>query len=77
MIKISKGCYSITEKDGNLYFNDLRFGVLSLKPNAQNFVFQYKISTNDVGEVSFIEIERTKEEAKQLIKDLWMRVKGN
>src|SRR5690606_7661967 len=77
MIKISKGWYSITEKNGNLFFNDLRFGVLSLKPNAQDFVFQYKISTNNVGEVSFIETERNKEEAKQLIKDLWMRVKGN
>lgn len=77
MIKISKGWYSITEKNGNLFFNDLRFGVLSLKPNTQNFVFQYKISTNDVGEVSFIETERNKEEAKQLIKDLWIRVKGN
>src|SRR5690606_18860829 len=52
MIKISKGWYSITEKNGDLFFNDLRFGVLSLKPNAQNFVFQYEISTNDVGEVS-------------------------
>ncbi len=77
MIKISKGWYSITEKNGDLFFNDLRFGLLSLKPNAQNFVFQYKISTNDVGEVSFIETERNKEEAKQLMKDLWMRVKGN
>lgn len=77
MIKISKGWFTITEKNGNLFFNDLRFGVLSLKPNAQNFVFQYEININDVGEVSFIETERNKEEAKQLVKDLWLRIKGN
>jgi inner membrane protein len=77
MIKISQGWYSITQKHDTLFFNDLRYGVLSLKPNSQNFVFQYEISTNDVGEVSFIEVERNMEEAKQLIKDLWQRVKGN
>src|SRR5690606_15415009 len=69
MINISKGWYSITQKDGKLFFNDLRYGVLSLKPNSQNFVFQYEISTNDVGDVSFIEVKRNKDEAKQLIKD--------
>src|SRR5690606_26065925 len=65
MIEISKGWYSITQKDDILFFNELRYGVLSLRPNAQNFAFQYEISTNDVGEVSFIEVERDKEEAKQ------------
>lgn len=77
MINISKGWYSITQKDGKLFFNDLRYGVLSLKPNAQNFVFQYEINVDDAGDVSFIETKRNKDEAKQLIKDLWMRVKGN
>lgn len=77
MINISKGWYTITKKGDTLLFNDLRFGLLSMKPNSQNFVFQYEIKTNTMGEVSFIETEKNRADAKQLLNDLWVRVKGN
>ncbi|MCX7550347.1 metal-dependent hydrolase [Xanthomarina sp. F2636L] len=77
MIHISKGWYSITKKDDKLLFNDLRFGLLSLKPEAQNFVFQYEIKTDNLGEVTFTETIKNKEDAKQLLNDLWLRIKGN
>ncbi|WP_417875024.1 metal-dependent hydrolase [Xanthomarina gelatinilytica] len=76
MIAVSKGWFTITKKENGLYYNDLRFGLLSLKPNSQNFAFQYEIKTNS-GKVSFIETKKNREEAKQLLSDLWMRLKGN
>lgn len=77
MIAVSKGWFTITKKENGLYYNDLRFGLLSLKPNSQNFAFQYEIKTTNSGKVSFVETEKNREDAKQLLSDLWMRLKGN
>lgn len=77
MISISEGWYTITEKNGNLYFNDLRFGLLSLKPNSENFVFQYKIDTDNFGQVQFIEEPKDRRDGKKLLFELWTRLKGN
>ena len=77
MIAISKGWYTITKKENTLYFNDLRFGTLSLQPNAQNFVFQYKIEVDANGTPFFIEVTKEKRDAKKLLTDLWQRIKGN
>jgi inner membrane protein len=77
MIHISKGWYSMTEKKDRLFYNDLRFGLLSLKPKAENFTFQYEIKLDDSGEVTFTETIKDKADAKQLLKDLWNRLKGN
>ncbi|WP_040278892.1 metal-dependent hydrolase [Psychroserpens damuponensis] len=77
MITISEGWYTITKKEDVLYFNDLRFGLLSLKPKADNFVFQYKIEVDASKNVSFIEMPKNNRDGKQLIKELWTRLKGN
>jgi len=77
MIAVSKGWFTITKKENGLYYNDLRFGLLSLKPNSQNFAFQYEIKTSNSGKVSFVETKKNREDAKQLLSDLWMRLKGN
>lgn len=77
MIAVSKGWFTITKKENGLYYNDLRFGLLSLKPNSQNFAFQYEIKTTNSGKVSFVETKKNREDAKQLLSDLWMRLKGN
>jgi len=76
MIAVSKGWFTITKKENGLYYNDLRFGLLSLKPNSQNFAFQYEIKTTN-SKVSFVETKKNREDAKQLLSDLWMRLKGN
>ena len=77
MIAISKGWYTINKKNNILYFNDLRFGTLSLKPNAQNFVFKYKIEVNVNGTPIFTEEPKEKRDAKKLLSELWIRIKGN
>ena len=77
MISISKGWYIVNQVDGQLYFNDLRFGLLSLTPNAQNFVFKYRIDLDEAGDVSFTEVPKDNQDAKALLSALWTRVKGN
>ncbi|QVY66210.1 metal-dependent hydrolase [Polaribacter sp. Q13] len=77
MITISKGWYTINKKDDILYFNDLRFGALSMKPNAENFVFKYKIEIDVNGIPFFIEEPKEKRDVKKLLSELWERIKVN
>lgn len=77
MISISKQWYLITKKTDALYFNDLRFGLLSMEPDAQDFVFQYKVETNTNGELYFTETQKDRGDAEKLLKQLWERIKGN
>ena len=77
MIAISKGWYTINKKNNTLYFNDLRFGTLSIQPNSDNFVFKYKIEVDSKGNPSFIEEPKANRDAKKLLLDLWKRIKGN
>lgn len=77
MIKISKGWFTIMKEDDQLLFNDLRFGPLSLEDGAQNFVFQYQIQMEPDGTVNFKEQEKNPRDGKQLMLDLWTRLKGN
>lgn len=77
MIAISEGWYTISQKEGQLYFNDLRFGLLSLEPNAQDFVFSYQIEEGQSGQVIFTEVPKDKRDGKKLLAELWKRLKGN
>ncbi|WP_233900159.1 metal-dependent hydrolase [Tenacibaculum piscium] len=77
MISISEGWFTINKKNGELYFNDLRFGLLSINTNAKNFVFKYKITVDTLGNVIFTEEPKDKRDGKKLITDLWIRLKGN
>lgn len=77
MIAITEGWYTISKKDDALYFNDLRFGLLSLTPKAHNFVFQYKLEVDSENKVAFTEAQKDQREGKKLLLDLWRRLKGN
>ncbi|WP_178988683.1 metal-dependent hydrolase [Winogradskyella schleiferi] len=77
MIKISEGWFTITKTDDKLYYNDLRFGLLNLEPNSQDFVFKYEIEVDDSGHVIFTEQEKNQRDGKKLISSLWKRLKGN
>jgi inner membrane protein len=77
MISISQGWYTINKKEDTLYFNDLRFGLLSMTPKAQNFVFKYKISIDHLNQVDFIEEPKDQQDGKKLLSQLWTRLKGN
>lgn len=76
LIKISKGWYTITQKDGHLYFNDLRFGKLNPSNPDSNFAFSYKLVPE--GEtIRAEEVEKRPDNAKKILVDLWERIKGN
>lgn len=74
---ISEGWWLITEKEGELFLNDIRFGLLSTNRNNPEFSFSYELR-NENGNVQAIEVEnKSKGRAKQLLSDLWKRIKGN
>ncbi|GAA4241422.1 metal-dependent hydrolase [Winogradskyella damuponensis] len=77
MIAISEGWYTINKIDDKLYYNDLRFGLLNMESQSQNFVFKYFIDVDASGNVNFIEQEKTQRDGKKLMQDLWERIKGN
>lgn len=76
LIRISNGWYTISEKDGFLYFNDLRFGKLNPSEEDSNFAFSYKLIPED-GTVRAEEVSKRPEDGKQILVDLWERLKGN
>lgn len=76
LIKITKGWYTLHQQDDALYFNDLRFGLLSVAPNFQQFAFSFKLDKKQ-NKTTIHEVPRNPENAKQLLVDLWIRLKGN
>ncbi|WP_028891133.1 metal-dependent hydrolase [Tenacibaculum sp. 47A_GOM-205m] len=76
LIKITKGWYTVSEKENVIYLNDLRFGLLSVAPNFQQFAFSFEIAEKH-NKVVINEVPRNREKAKQLLTDLWERIKGN
>ena len=76
LIKISKGWFTISEEEGSLYFNDLRFGKLNPSDNDSNFVFSYKLIPEN-GTIRAEEVEKVPDEGRKIVMDLWERLKGN
>ncbi|RAR46545.1 metal-dependent hydrolase [Flavobacterium lacus] len=75
--RISEGWYCITEKEEQLLFNDLRFGVMNADKNDMQFSFSYHI-TEENGEVKAVELpNKNRKEAKKLLGKLWVRMWGN
>lgn len=76
LAKIAEDWYTITEKDGILFFNDLRFGLISLDAEETRFTFSYKLIENKNG-LEVQETEKLNRDAKKLLSELWERVWGN
>lgn len=72
---ITEGWYTIVEDNGELYFNDLRFGLMSLEPDEDRFAFSYKIQSMEGG-VVVEETPKLKRDAKLLLSALWARMWG-
>lgn len=73
----SENWFTISKKDDKLFFNDLRFGLLSTEPGADNFVFQYEITRDSDGTAVFTESPKDTRDAKKILGELWNRVWGN
>lgn len=75
LIDISNGWFIITENDGKLIFNDLRFGQQNPYQEGSPFTFSYELTVED-GELRVREVEKRPENAGQILSDLWTRIKG-
>lgn len=76
LIKIAKGWFTISEKEGYLYFNDLRFGKLNPSDPDSDFVFSYKLIPEN-GSIRAEEVQKVPDEGRKIVGDLWERLKGN
>ncbi|HLV92099.1 MAG TPA: metal-dependent hydrolase [Aequorivita sp.] len=76
LIKVAEGWYTITERDGQMLFNDLRFGLMSVDPNTDKYAFSY-ILEKENDELKIIEEPKDRSDAKKLLADLWQRIGGN
>jgi len=76
LIAISEGWYTIYKREGGLYFNDLRFGLISLDPKETEFTFSYLLLKND-GKLMVEETPKFRKDAERLLSLLWDRVWGN
>lgn len=73
---ISEGWYLVTEKNGRLYYNDLRFGLLDTNPDNPVFVFSYEFVPSKNG-LQAVEVVKEKRDGKKLIYKILKRIKGN
>lgn len=76
LIDIANGWYIISENNGALYFNDLRFGKLDPSNPEGNWVFSYEL-INENGKVRAEEVDKNPEDAKAMMGSLWGRIQGN
>jgi inner membrane protein len=76
LVNIVEGSYTLSEENDKLLFNDLRFGLLSLKPDETKFVFTYEIRNSENG-LEILEAPKTGADAEGLLENLWQRIKGN
>ena len=76
LINIAEGWYTISQDNGKLLFNDLRFGLLSLRDDEKRFAFTYELNTTANG-LEVIETPKTPSDAEGLLGSLWQRILGN
>lgn len=76
LIKVTENWYTITEREGQLLFNDLRFGLMSVHPETEKYAFSYIIDKNGE-EIEITEEPKDRSDAKKLLGDLWQRMWGN
>lgn len=76
LAKIAEGWYTISEADGTLFFNDLRFGLVSLDPDETRFTFSYRLTETKNG-LQVEETEKSGRDTQKLLSALWGRMWGN
>lgn len=76
LIDISEGYYTFTEKKEEIYFNDLRFGLLKNEGEEVQFAFSYRFYLDDSGELQAEEVKKDRKDGVKLLKKLWVRLQG-
>lgn len=74
---ISEGWWLVTQKETKLFLNDIRFGLLTTDRKNSEFSFSYELVKQN-NEVQAIEVaNKRRGRAKELLSNLWERIKGN
>ena len=73
--QMSQGWYTISQKEGILYFNDLRFGLMGVSLSDDRFVFSYELF-EEGGKLQAKEREKRPADIKPLLQNLWTRILG-
>jgi len=76
LIDISEGWYIIEHKSDQWVFNDLRFGLIPKRNGDSYFAFSYELEKVDE-KISATEVEKTRDDAKFILKSLFDRISGN
>lgn len=76
LIDLTDGWYTVTSEDGTLHLNDLRFGQLNPSDPDSPFTFSYKLIEEN-GDLRVEEAEMDRGNVKEMLSDLWERIKGN
>lgn len=77
LVKISEGWYIVTEQNNQIFFNDLRFGLLNDANERPQFAFSYEFIPQVDGTFLVQEVPKQKREGKILVQKLWKRLQGN
>ena len=77
LIDISAGWYIIEEKNGKLFFWDLRFGQMGMDVNNASFLWYYELNIEENGNVSAIKRQPEIKNFKLVFKELFNRITGN
>ena len=72
----SEGWYIITQEDGKLYFNDLRFGLLTDTTANPQFAFSYVFEEQN-GELRAEETPKKRKDGLLLLRKIAKRIAGN
>ncbi|MFA9191442.1 metal-dependent hydrolase [Flavobacterium sp. FZUC8N2.13] len=73
---ISEGWFIITKNENQFYFNDLRFGLLTSDSEKTQFAFSY-VFKEENGVLKAQEVPKRKRDGMALMKNVFMRLKGN
>jgi inner membrane protein len=76
LIQISEGYYTFSENENEIYFNDLRFGLLKNDGEDLQFAFSYRFVVDDNGKLTVEEVKKERKDGVLLLKKLWKRLKG-
>ncbi len=77
LIRMSEGWYSISQSGGKLYFNDMRFGLISEESKEDEFVFRYELRESSGTLTAHVAESPARREPGKLLKRLWKRMWGN
>lgn len=77
LVEISEGWYIVNEQNNQIFFNDLRFGLLNDDSKQPQFAFSYDFVPQPDGSFLVIEVPKEKREGKILVQKLWKRLQGN